>query len=190
MYVHRASLAAPDSSVNVDLRAPLRKESQENALETLKLYDTVIIVDDSSSMRYANRWEQVSLHTCLRIPGSHSTIHQAGKALAELAHTAGMYDTDGIDIYFLNNRSMGINMKVTEHSLYAAASLVLTVLPRQTYDGVKNLFNSVTPRGITPLGSRLDQLTRAYFNPPGSVADKKPINYVVITDGEPSAWRT
>lgn len=40
------------------LRQPLRKESRENALETLKKYDTVLIMDDSGSM-LGNRWEEV-----------------------------------------------------------------------------------------------------------------------------------
>ena len=43
------------------LRAPMRRESKENALEMLCKYDTVIIVDDSASMQRDRRWEQVRL---------------------------------------------------------------------------------------------------------------------------------
>ena len=47
---------------------PYRKESRENALETLRKYNTVILVDDSGSMSHGNpsRWQQVSfsLYSC------------------------------------------------------------------------------------------------------------------------------
>jgi hypothetical protein len=56
-------LAGTSSSRTAEyLRAPMRRESVENALETLRKYDTVIIVDDSSSMR-GKRWQDVSLLT-------------------------------------------------------------------------------------------------------------------------------
>ena len=41
------------------LRRPLRQESYEDALEILRRYDTVIVVDDSSSMTKENRWSEV-----------------------------------------------------------------------------------------------------------------------------------
>ncbi|KAF9003880.1 hypothetical protein BDQ17DRAFT_1279277 [Cyathus striatus] len=59
-----------------------------NPLELLKYFDTVIIVDDSASMK-GHRWKQ------------------AGEALSELALTAAQYDSDGIDIYFPNSRICG-----------------------------------------------------------------------------------
>lgn len=34
--------------------------SKENALQSLKKYDTVLVVDDSLSMKYENRWKEVS----------------------------------------------------------------------------------------------------------------------------------
>lgn len=41
------------------LRRPLRQESYENALEILRKYNTVIVVDDSASMTKENRWNEV-----------------------------------------------------------------------------------------------------------------------------------
>ena len=41
------------------LRQPMRQQTYENALETLRRYDTVLIVDDSSSMQRAGRWQEV-----------------------------------------------------------------------------------------------------------------------------------
>lgn len=41
------------------LRRPMRQESYENALEVLRKYNTVIVVDDSASMTKNNRWSEV-----------------------------------------------------------------------------------------------------------------------------------
>ncbi|KAH8834346.1 hypothetical protein DL96DRAFT_1756936 [Flagelloscypha sp. PMI_526] len=76
----------------VNRNAPMRKETQEDALEMLRSYDTVILVDDSRSMLGA-RWRE------------------AGNALGELASLAGQYDPDGIDIYFLNSPREGRGLK-------------------------------------------------------------------------------
>jgi hypothetical protein len=42
-----------------DLRKPLRQESLENALEQLRNYDTVFVVDDSLSMDEFGKWQEV-----------------------------------------------------------------------------------------------------------------------------------
>ena len=39
----------------------MRRESKENALDMLRKYDTVIIMDDSASMSQDRRWEQVRI---------------------------------------------------------------------------------------------------------------------------------
>lgn len=57
--IHPAS-ASPDRLRDIAyLQAPMRRESKENALEMLRAYDTVIIMDDSASMLQDHRWEQV-----------------------------------------------------------------------------------------------------------------------------------
>ena len=40
------------------LHTPMRRPSVENALETLRKYNTVFVVDDSRSM-YGNLWKEV-----------------------------------------------------------------------------------------------------------------------------------
>ena len=59
------------------LQAPMRRESVENALETLRKYDTVIVVDDSSSMR-GKRWKDVRTFA-LRLPIELTTIRRRPK---------------------------------------------------------------------------------------------------------------
>ncbi|KAJ7735084.1 hypothetical protein DFH07DRAFT_987509 [Mycena maculata] len=148
------------------LKRPMRKETLENALETLRKYDTVILVDDSASMMF---------------PGSKKGItrwFEAGEALKALAGTAQQYDTDGIDIYFLNNPREALNMKTSSE--------------------VQGLFDKVKPAGATPTGERLDQLLKpriveletARIDPDGTPRHKKTnevikrVNFIVITDGE------
>ncbi|KAJ6501071.1 hypothetical protein C8R47DRAFT_1255475, partial [Mycena vitilis] len=103
---------------------------------------------------------------------------QACEALQILATKAAEYDTDGIDIYFLNDQREG-------HSL-------------RTPNAVEDLFKQVAPSGGTYTGARLDALLRPYLaaleasdvhqigrtQAPGS--DIKPRNILVITDGEPA----
>jgi uncharacterized protein YegL len=133
----------------------MRQDTAENALEILRKFDTVIIVDDSGSMQGA-LWAE------------------ARDALASLAETAAKYDADGIDVYFLNDRSVGSNMT-------DAAS-------------VQRLFNNVRPRGITPIGEKLEELLLEYVSAledakdtdPARFKSIKPINYIVLTDGAPT----
>ncbi|KAL4076384.1 hypothetical protein J3A83DRAFT_4052337, partial [Scleroderma citrinum] len=139
------------------LKQPLRKESREDALETLRKYDTVFIVDDSGSMQ-GSRWKE------------------AKEALSGLAHIAREYDSDGLDIHFLN------------HSISAVS----------TSAAVDKLFDDVMPQGYTPIGEKLEELLLEYIqklekaqhrhDSTGNSALKriKPVNFIVITDGSPT----
>ncbi|OJT05416.1 hypothetical protein TRAPUB_3857 [Trametes pubescens] len=139
------------------LRRPMRQNTIEDALETLKKYNTVIIVDDSGSMSKGGLWTE------------------AREALAALADVASKYDTDGIDVCFLNSKKTGTNMTSGTQ--------------------IRRMFDSVVPRGATPIGERLEDLMLYYLNEldaakeSGGVAafkKLKPVNYIVITDGVPT----
>ncbi|KDQ64206.1 hypothetical protein JAAARDRAFT_52188 [Jaapia argillacea MUCL 33604] len=144
---------APRSNV------PVRRNSVENALETLRRYNTVFIVDDSSSMD-GSRWSE------------------ARDALATLAHIASEYDADGIDVCFLNDDRVGVNMR-------SAVS-------------VKRLFDSVVPIGTTPIGEKMEELLLDYLEQLEAAKDKhdagdayalkevRPVNFIIITDGAPT----
>ena len=79
-------------------RAPVRRNSKEDPLDLLRKFDTVIIVDDSSSMEGA-LWQE------------------ARDALAGIAEAAARYDTTGIDLHFLNDRQIGTNLKVCQFGI-------------------------------------------------------------------------
>ncbi|KZP07356.1 hypothetical protein FIBSPDRAFT_875629 [Athelia psychrophila] len=78
------------------LREPLRQESMDDFLEILREYDTVLVVDDSTSMYRENRW------------------YEAGKALSLLAGLAEQYDHDGVDLHFLNSKEYATGAKAKE----------------------------------------------------------------------------
>ncbi|KAG7451591.1 uncharacterized protein BT62DRAFT_1000847 [Guyanagaster necrorhizus] len=126
----------------------------ENEFQYLDQFDTVLIVDDSRSM-VGRRWEI------------------ARKALGELTVVAAQYDSDGIEIHFLNDPTV-------RHGL-------------TTKEEVNELFQSVTPTPGTPIGRKLDSLLTAYVNNFEELQREgkklKKVNYILLTDGEPSEAR-
>jgi hypothetical protein len=94
---------------------------------------------------------------------------ETAKALETIAPICTKRDADGIDIYFLNH---------PDSSVYKNVKSAGTVV---------EIFQTVKPQGGTPTGQRLNQILRPYLaqyerNPDGT----KPINIIVITDGEPN----
>jgi len=117
-------------------------------LQRLNQIETVILVDDSASMEGA-LWAD------------------AREALAGIADLAAKYDSDGVDVYFLNDGRSAMNL--TNGS------------------DVRRLFNSITPRGQTPTGQALEKLFNKYIpRLEDGRLSHKPITIVVITDGEPT----
>jgi len=144
-----------------------RGSVRENQYDFLKTFDTVFVVDDSASMA-GEYWDQL------------------GRALETIATIATKYDSDGIDIHFLNS---------PQHDHRHITSP----------DSVRDLFNRVQPAGITPTGACLDRILREYLDkyadakaaytsstsgsgphPTMYNSLPKPLNILVLTDGEPT----
>lgn len=113
----------------------------------LSEFDTVFMIDDSGSMSGAN-WRQTSA------------------ALSAIVPICTAHDSDGVDIYFLNNP--------VAHTHIRSSSEVLSI------------FSSVRPSGATPTGRRLGELFALYLESYKINRDIKPMNIIVITDGEPT----
>ncbi|KAF3913155.1 hypothetical protein AA313_de0203854 [Arthrobotrys entomopaga] len=116
----------------------------------LREYDTILLVDDSGSMA-GRLWKD------------------AAAALSTIVPIVTSYDTNGIDLYFLNALDNELN-----HGI-------------RTTDHVMRVFRSVEPRGATPTGRALKNILEPYMvdlekRRPGI----KPINIIVITDGVPT----
>ncbi|THX70971.1 hypothetical protein D6D05_08423 [Aureobasidium pullulans] len=99
-----------------------------------------------------------------------SRWRETQEALEAITPICTSHDADGIDILFLNNPENPYHRNVSSPAT------------------VREIFSSVRPRGGTPTGQRLDSILRPYIRQceqrgPEAV---KPLNLIVITDGEPS----
>lgn len=94
---------------------------------------------------------------------------ETGIALERITPLCTAHDADGIDIYFLNHPDSSYYKNVTTPST------------------VTEIFTSVRPMGGTPTGQRLNQIIRPYLQKyEANPETTKPMNIIVITDGEPS----
>ncbi|CAE6445673.1 unnamed protein product [Rhizoctonia solani] len=147
--IHEAPRARPNNFVPA---------GTENALELLKEYDTVFLIDDSGSMA-GGLWTQ------------------AGRALAGVATVASQYDDDGIDIYFLNSKDFLQNVR-SEAEVY---QLFQRVQPRgSTPTGAR--LDMLLRAYLTSI----ERAQQEFDSHDPEVTGIKPINYIVITDGAPS----
>ncbi|PHH60957.1 hypothetical protein CDD81_1014 [Ophiocordyceps australis] len=140
----------------------------------LYLFDTVFLIDDSSSM-LGRRWREVQA------------------ALRQLAPVCTSHDDDGIDLYFMNHRSDAPGWMASPPMAHVAAlppegkasSGYYNVTDAGT---VEAIFNSVRPCGPTPTHDRLRHIIDAYMaqlSAAASLLDVRPLNVIVLTDGRP-----
>ena len=96
---------------------------------------------------------------------------QCAAALAAIAPICTQHDRDGIDMYFLNAKDKLHYRNVT------------------SAQAVNDIFSAVSPGGGTPTGQRLNQILNPYLRElqrkgVGRVDDIKPLNIIVLTDGQ------
>lgn len=183
-----ASSATPARGANVQ-----RRNTTEDLLDLLRKYNTVIIVDDSSSVSATIRLgpssstPRIAPHYMLLFPMAQMAgrrWRETRAALAGLAGIASQYDVDGVDVHFLNSPVVGENMNSSA--------------------AVEALFDSIDPDGITPTGEKLEILLLDYLlriedaqdmdreelrnhsGRGGHLKAIKPVNYIILTDGAPS----
>ncbi|KAL2871875.1 uncharacterized protein BJX67DRAFT_369394 [Aspergillus lucknowensis] len=124
----------------------------------LSTFDTIFLVDDSTSMR-GKRWRE------------------AEDAIAAIAPICTHYDADGIDIYFLNHRNQARSASNGGYKNVTDASGVREIFKSVSPTGA-------TPVGtrlhqiVTPYMRDLSRLA-----PQGRDSELKPLNIIVITDG-------
>lgn len=162
--------AARDPSPSPSRISAITVTTPEDQYAFLSSFDTIFLIDDSGSM-VGRSWREVQ------------------SALSSITPICTAHDADGVDIYFLNHRSP-----------YPASQS--QGKPSGGYPNVRDaaaverIFTSVRPGGMTPTGTRLNHILKAYLrhyeaavdraggDPDGT--DVKPINVIMITDGVPS----
>ncbi|KAI5805578.1 hypothetical protein DFH27DRAFT_551813 [Peziza echinospora] len=172
-----------------DIQQPTRAQTilaTDDELQALAAYDTVFIIDDSGSMH-----ERTSKHT------NETHWEQAGKVLENLVEICSKFDTNGIDVYFLN--SMLGKTTVKRHGRSTVDTFVGKNIT-DTREAMK-LFRAREAAGIqgsTPTAESLALIIDPYVqecvdawtkfhagskSAASSPAFPKPVNVIVITDG-------
>ena len=95
---------------------------------------------------------------------------ETSRALEQITPICTKWDADGIDIFFLNAPQQDHFSNV------------------RSAEQVQRIFCEQKPYGATPTGTRLNQILRPYLRDleAKGAANVKPLNIIVITDGEPS----
>ncbi|KAH8834168.1 hypothetical protein DL96DRAFT_483864 [Flagelloscypha sp. PMI_526] len=144
-------------------------DNSEDALQQLKDYDTVILMDDSASMW--NKWKE------------------AGEALSSLVDVVAEYDSNGLDIYFFNDPTSKKNIRNKEE----VEKLFRTVSPHfGTPMGVR--IDALLKTYIQKLNQypeyemiKEPEGKRKWERENGELIHQlRPLNMIVITDGAPT----
>ncbi|CAM1503948.1 Fc.00g015390.m01.CDS01 [Cosmosporella sp. VM-42] len=156
-------LLAPSTNRNASPAPSLASvTTPEDKYAFLTTFDTVFVIDDSGSMA-GRSWREVR------------------DALRAITPICTDHDADGIDVYFLNHNSGLSGGQGKASGGYANV---------RDAAQVERLFNSVSPRGATPTGSRLQNILKPYVaslaRRPDNMESIKPVNIIVITDGCPT----
>ncbi|KAF9887044.1 hypothetical protein FE257_010538 [Aspergillus nanangensis] len=134
----------------------------------LREFDTIFVVDDSSSM-LGYRWKE------------------AEEAIAAIAPICTDFDHDGIDIYFLNHRNPATRYTTGAYMNVTTADAVRSIFRRVSPRG-PTPFGRRLHEIMNPYMRRLERMMVAaddYGNVPlGESSVVKPLNIIAITDGE------
>lgn len=156
----------PPQSSQLPAVAPIQKTISTTEADSpfafLAQFDTIFLIDDSGSMS-GGRWRETA------------------DALSAISPIITEQDADGIDIYFLNHRNHSARNSLGGYSNVTSPA------------SVREIFYNVRPSGATPTGNRLNAILKAYLKDLSEVFGKKdqdsrvkPLNVIVITDGEAS----
>ncbi|PGH21658.1 hypothetical protein AJ80_03091 [Polytolypa hystricis UAMH7299] len=119
----------------------------------LALFDVILYIDDSGSMQFEENGERVQ---------------DLKLILSRVAYATSLFDTDGIQVRFMNNDQVGDNIRSEAQ--------------------VDGLIKSIQFKGLTPLGTSLKNkvLEPLVLAPARAGQLRKPVLVITITDGQPA----
>jgi len=122
-------------------------------LVKLSLFDIVLYIDDSGSMAFEEGGER---------------IDDLKLILSRVAYATSLFDQDGIQVRFMNNRTEGNNITTENQAL--------------------QLVQQIKFSGLTPLGTQMWQkiLQPLVLGPARAGSLQKPVVVIAITDGTPA----
>lgn len=130
-----------------------------NRLQYLYGFKIVFILDDSGSMNSELDDSPLNKSSSERVTRWNELEYFASISL----EIANFFDSNGCDVYFLNNQPPIKNIKNTQEFL--------------------NYFRQIKPRGYTPLTKTLNQVLLDNAN---IVSYEKKLLIIIVTDGEPT----
>jgi hypothetical protein len=136
--------------------------------ETLKDYDTVFVIDDSGSMQKP---------TDSRNPNSPDRWTSMTQGLEKFVTIAARFDKDGIDVYMLKHNKSRKGLKSVKDVL----KIIRHTNISDPISGGGTRFKSQLE---TIIGGRLEQLKQYREHPYAPNQHPKPLNLIVVTDGE------
>ncbi|KAJ2985542.1 hypothetical protein NUW58_g5473 [Xylaria curta] len=175
------------------LRGPASNtNSAADKFRFLAEFDTVFLIDDSSSMTWNDRGEA----TIKR--GELSRWEQTRNVVEQIVPVCMRYDKDGVDIYFLNDPyHMFFDDPHYDEPCWSKSSDREEGKATYGYIGVgdakdvRTIFGQRKPMLNTPTGRRLNEIMETYVSCYAARHAKrdplpKPLNIIVITDGAAS----
>jgi len=157
---------APSAASGISVQS---LSTPEDPFAFLSTFDTIFLIDDSASMT-GERWNEVR------------------KVLEHIAPICTQHDDDGVDVYFLNHKS-----RQRDDPASGRAGTGYNIKDAR---GARKLFEEVTPCFATPTGRRLGSILNMYLrnfekrvracDGDAWATDVKPVNMIVITDGQPT----
>jgi len=172
-----SSIAGPSgSAITVDLNTGLCRDQTSappsdpdairsiyggiSGINVLSEVDTVIVIDDSESMKNFGYWALVKM--CLQYVGPVVTA----------------YDPNGVTVYCLNARGPSKDNLAEGIAGYGWNDIT-------SHTDIDEIFNKVKPMGTTPIYDRLLDILTPYINRVNKDPDNRPrpINVLVLTDG-------
>ncbi|KAI0116429.1 hypothetical protein GGR51DRAFT_501301 [Nemania sp. FL0031] len=171
------------------LRSPSSK-LEENQFRFLAEFDTVFLIDDSGSML------QASKSSSFLRAGSLSRWDQTRNVIEQIVPICMQYDQDGIDVYFLNDpfhmqmNNIGRGEPTwSQTSNESEGKASFGYIGVKDADDVRRIFSKRYPCNATPTGKRLGEIMKTYVNcyhqrERSGQPLPKPLNIIVITDGE------
>ncbi|KAJ5883371.1 uncharacterized protein N7473_010257 [Penicillium subrubescens] len=146
---------------------PSTESDSDSRYSFLKDFDTIFLVDDSSSMS-GPRWAE------------------AEKAISAIAPICTQNDADGIDIYFLNHRRASTASTTGVYSNITTAEDVREIFhsvhPRGSTPVGRRLLQILTPYLHRVQAMQAARTADGYLSNPALYV--KPVNIITITDGE------
>jgi len=152
---YTTSRASPTSPT---AKRPSSASTADDPYTFLSTFDTIFLIDDSTSMSWNNSWTETAT------------------ALAAITPICTTHDTDGIDIFFLNAPTHTCHRNITTSS--QVLEIFQTVQPKGSTPTGQRL-----QAILRPYIKELEAVAKR-----GGVLEEevKPMNLIVITDGAPS----